>query len=131
MGLKERRLMQQITETTIPEAVSALKTQCGEEIAIDVDWSGFETDAVALERLPSQCFDRTVTAITWLCQDDIGKEAVRNGLKRIVIQNVPTPAERRLHLENGTLTVCGVWNSSHWDGLYHQSEIHKFLETHL
>ncbi|WP_058867821.1 hypothetical protein [Chloracidobacterium thermophilum] len=131
MGLQERRLIQQHTNTLLPQVQADLQQYCGGDIDVVVEWEGFENDAAALERLSSQCFDRLLKAVEWVCQDDLGKAALREKVHRVVVRNVPTAAERTLLLSDGILTVAGVWSSVHWDGLYHQTEYHKFLESRL
>ncbi len=131
MGLQERRLIQQHTNTLLPQVQADLKQACGGDIEVVVEWEGFENDMAALERLSSQCFDRLVKAIEWVCRDDLGKTALREKVHRVVVRNVPTAAERDLLLSDGVLTVAGMWSSAYWDGLYDQNEYHKFLESRL
>jgi len=69
MALRERRLIQQYTDTLLPQVQADLKQACGGDIEVTVEWDGFESDMAALERLPSQCFDRLVTAIGWVCKE--------------------------------------------------------------
>ncbi len=131
MGLQERRLIQQHTNTLLPQVQADLKQACGGDIEVVVEWEGFENDMAALERLSSQCFDRLVKAIEWVCRDDLGKTALREKVQRVVVRNVGTAAERDLLLSDGVLTVAGMWSSAYWDGLYDQNEYHKFLESRL
>jgi hypothetical protein len=131
MALQERRLIQQYTNTLLPQVQADLKQACGGDIEVSVEWDGFESDMAALERLPSQCFDRLVTAIGWVCKEEIGKAAMREKVRQVVVRNVGTAAERNLALSDGILTVAGVWASTEWDGLYHQTEYHRFFESHL
>jgi hypothetical protein len=131
MGLPERRFIQQHTDALLPQVRSELKRACEGDIEVAVEWDGFEADMSALERLPSQCFDRLVAAVGWVCKDELGKAAVRAKIRRVVVRNVPCFSERSLELADGVLTVSGVWASTEWDGLYHQNEYHKFLESHL
>jgi hypothetical protein len=72
-----------------------------------------------------------VTAIGWVCKEEIGKAAVQEKVRQVVVRNVGTAAERNLALSDGILTVAGVWASTEWDGLYHQNEYHRFFESHL
>ncbi|EKQ67205.1 hypothetical protein OsccyDRAFT_5034 [Leptolyngbyaceae cyanobacterium JSC-12] len=131
MALQERRLIQQHTDTLLPQVQADLKQACGGDIEVAVEWEGFESDLTALERLSSQCFDRLVTAIGWVCKEEIGKAAMREKVHRVVVRNVGTAAERTLTLSDGVLTVAGVWASPAWDGLFHQNEYHKFFESQL
>lgn len=131
MALRERRLIQQHTDTLLPQVRADLKQACGGDIEVVVDWAGFESDLAALERLSSQCFDRLVAAIGWVCKDEVGKAAVREKVRRVVVRNVGTAAERTLDLSDGVLTVAGVWSSVEWGGLYHQNDYFKFFESRL
>ena len=56
---------------------------------------------------------------------------MREKVRQVVVRNVGTAAERNLALSDGILTVAGVWASTEWDGLYHQTEYHRFFESHL
>jgi hypothetical protein len=131
MDLKQRRLIQTYTEATLPKVQAELNQACGKNIEVVVEWEGFSSDSLALEQLSLQCLDRLTTAFNWICKDSVGKEAVRESINLIRVQNVAIQTQRRLELSDGVLTITGVWSSSGWDGIFHENEIHRFLESAL
>jgi hypothetical protein len=72
-----------------------------------VKWIGtnIKDDAGALNFLDNVSRHRLNMALRGICQDEMGKEAVRDGLKLIKLKNVKTSAEIGMTFENGVLEM--------------------------
>jgi len=104
MGLNERRKIKEIQDTILPGRVKDIEEICGAPIPYEVDWDSFDTFE-ALNFLDNISCHRLNMALRMICQDDMGKEAVREGLKLIKLKNVKTPAEMSLAFANGVLEM--------------------------
>ncbi len=132
MGLRERRQVQHYQTTVIPEVRAELQRLAGgAEIAIEIDWSTFENSAEALDQLEHQALGRVVDAVRRICIDDLGREAVRAGLKVVAIIDVPTVAEKGISFADGRLEVQGAYGTGDSAGMPQDSEIQHLLEDAL
>jgi hypothetical protein len=69
-----------------------------------VDWDSFDTYE-SLNFLDNISCHRLNMALRVICQDKMGKEAVREGLKSVKLKNVKTPEEMSLAFANGVLEM--------------------------
>jgi hypothetical protein len=104
MGLNERRKIKELQDTTLPGRVKEIEEICGAPIPYDVDWDSFDTYE-ALNFLDNISCHRLNMALRMICQDDMGKEAVREGLKSVKLKNVKTPTEMSITFANGVLEM--------------------------
>ena len=65
-----------------------------------------------------------------ICQDDLGKEAVRDGLKLIRLKNVKDKAAMRLTFEAGVLEMHCAY-AQRTDGMFSDGEIRELLTKKL
>ena len=93
MGLNERRKIKELQDTTLPGRVKEIEEICGVAIPYEVDWDSLSDDLEGLNFLDNLSCHRLNMALRVICQDDMGKEAVRDGLKKIKLGNVKTQAE--------------------------------------
>jgi len=77
---------------------------CGAPIPYDVDWATFD-DKTALNFLDNMSCHRLNMALRVICSDDMGKEAVRDGLKKVRLVNVKTEGEKTMSFEGGVLEM--------------------------
>lgn len=131
MGLEERRKMKELQETSFPERTKELAEICGGgSIAYEVDWDSFADDLQALNFLDNLACHRINMALRVICLDDLGKEAVRDGLKLIKLKNVKTKPEMSMIFEGGVLEMhCAYALLS--DGIYSDDEIRVLLTKKL
>jgi hypothetical protein len=108
MGLEERRKMKELQETVLPGRVKEIEQICGKPIAYEVDWDSFDTFN-ALNFLDNTSCHRLNMALRVICKDDMGKEAVREGLKLIKLKNVKDKAAMKLTFEGGVLEMHNVY----------------------
>src|SRR6476661_1088678 len=88
MGLNERRKIKELQDVTLPGRVKEIVEICGTAIPYEVDWDSLADDAEGLNFLDNLSCHRLNMALRVICQDDMGKEAVRDGLKLIRLKNV-------------------------------------------
>jgi hypothetical protein len=125
MGVGAKRRMKTLQEKIIPDYTAELKSACGFEIPIEVDWASFsklqgktckdggqETpcDESALFGLGNQySLGYVVGGVTGHCTDKIGKDAVKQKVKRIRIKAVEKTADKSMELKDGVFMVQGAW----------------------
>jgi hypothetical protein len=105
MGLNERRKVKELQETVLPGRSKEIEEICGKSIPYQVDWNSIQDDLEALNFLDNISCHRVNMALRVICQDEMGKEAVRDGLKLISLVNVKEPAQIAMTFENGVLTM--------------------------
>jgi hypothetical protein len=73
---------------------------------------------------------RVNMALRTICMDDLGKEAVRDGLKTIRLKNVQNKEEKSLTFKDGVLEMHYTY-AQRTDGLFSDGDIRKALEAGL
>lgn len=130
MGLVERRKIKELQETTFPERVKEIEEICGAAIPYEVDWDSLADDAQGLNFIDNiSCF-RLNMALRSICLDDMGKAAVRDGLKLVRLKNVKDKAAMRIAFENGVLEMhCAYALGA--EGMFNDNVIRQVLEKNL
>lgn len=105
MGLQERRKIQELKDSTLPGRSREIAEICGVEIPYEVDWASLENDAQALNFLDNLSCHRLNMALRTICIDEMGREAVREGLKLVKLRNVADPAQRAIRFAGGVLEM--------------------------
>src|SRR3954468_22432364 len=96
MGLNERRRMEELKTVTFPGRVKEIEEICGKAIPYDVDWQSLADDAQGLNFIDNLSCHRLNMALRVICCDDMGKEAVREGLKSVKLKNVKDKSQMKL-----------------------------------
>jgi hypothetical protein len=126
MGLEERRKMKELQEVTFPGRVKEIEEICGAPIPYDVDWATLANDLEALNFIDNISCHRLNMALRVICMDDMGKEAVREGLKNIRLVNVKEKAEMKIAFSEGTLEMRCAY-AQRTDGMFGDDEIRHLL----
>lgn len=105
MGLAERRKIKELQDEVLPGRVREIEEICGKPIPYEVDWDSLANDAAGLNFLDNLSCHRLNMALRTICIDDLGKEAVREGLRLIRLKNVPEAADRSIAFEDGVLEM--------------------------
>jgi hypothetical protein len=126
MGLNERRKIKELQDTTFPERVKEIEEICGAPIPYEVDWDSLKDDLEALNFIDNLSCHRLNMALRVICQDELGKEAVRDGLKQIKLKNVKTKDEMSLGFAAGVLEMRCAY-ALRTDGMFSDSEIRNLL----
>ena len=126
MGLIERRKIKELQETTFPERVKEIEEICGKEIPYEVDWASLAEDAERLNFIDNISCHRLNMALRSICIDDLGREAVREGLSLIKLKNVKDKAEMSISFDDGVLAMHCAY-ALRTDGMYSDGEIREVL----
>jgi len=130
MGLAERRKIKELQEVTLPERTKEIEEICGAAIPYEVDWASLADDAAALNFLDNLSCHRLNMALRTICLDDLGKEAVRDGLKLVKLKNVADKADMSIAYANGVLEMHCAY-ALRTDGMFSDGEIRQVLEKGL
>jgi len=130
MGLAEKRKMKELQDVTFPERTKEIEEICGAAIPYEVDWASLADDAEALNFIDNLSCFRLNMALRAICLDDLGKAAVRDGLKLVKLKNVPDTAAMHLGFESGVLEMHCAY-ALRTDGMFSDGEIRQVLEQGL
>lgn len=126
MGLEEKRKIKELQDKTFPDRVKEIQEICGQPIQYDVDWASLADDAQAINFIDNVSCHRLNMALRTICIDDMGKEAIREGLKSIKLKNIKDPAARKLSFEGGVLTMECAYAQG-LSGAFSDNEIRQAL----
>ena len=126
MGLNERRKMKELQDVTLPERVREIEEICGKPIPYEVDWDSLADDAEALNFMDNISCHRLNMALRTICMDDLGKEAVREGLKLIKLKNVKDKSDMRMTFDGGVLEMHCAY-AQRTDGMHGDNAIREVL----
>src|SRR5580700_1885802 len=126
MGLIEKRLIRSGQQEWVPEAQKELRELTHGEQVYEVDWEGFTSDEAALNNLQNQALRRINAAFRVVCRDDLGQEAVKEEIAKIVVRNASEPAKKGMALKDGTFTFTAALGKGD-AGYFTDNEIIKFL----
>jgi hypothetical protein len=130
MGLNERRKIKELQDTTFPGRVKEIEEICGAPIPYEVDWDSLADDAQALNFIDNISCHRLNMALRSICLDDMGKSAVRDGLKLIRLKNVKDKASMSISFANGVLEMHCAY-ALLTDGMFSDNAIREVLEKNL
>jgi hypothetical protein len=105
MGLSERRKIEELKTNVFPGRVNDIEEICGSPVPYEVDWDSFADDEGALGYLDNIACHRINMALRVICRDNLGKEAVRAGLKLIKLKNVRDKPTMTLSFSDGVLEM--------------------------
>ncbi|GMU02063.1 hypothetical protein KH5H1_61830 [Corallococcus caeni] len=104
MGLAERKEMAAFKKDYLAPKVAELKEAAGgADIQVTLDEASF-TSVAAIQMISNGFFDRLIDDMKYICNDDVGKEAVRDGVKVVQVSHKEDPGYT-LDLSGGTLTL--------------------------
>ena len=117
MGLKERRAIKEFQDTIFPGLKKKVDESAGFEVMMEIDWDSIaEADMTHMynENLPQVYFEPVIQGFQKICCDDMGKEALRGGLKKIIIRNKSGSysPEDAISFDGGALTIDHLPNSN-------------------
>src|ERR1017187_2293785 len=130
MGLAERRKIKELQDVTLPDRVREIEEITGGAIPYEVDWDSFGDDADALNFMDNISCHRLNMALRVICQDAMGKDAVREGLKKVRLKNVKTAGDMSMTFDNGILEMHCAY-ALRTDGMYSDNAIRELLMQKL
>ncbi|MFC5048470.1 hypothetical protein ACFSTE_14020 [Aquimarina hainanensis] len=110
MGLKEKRFTKIFQEEQFPDLQQQILEALGNEVPMEIEWETlFEERFIHLysETYPKIYFIPLIEAFKAIGVDDLGKEALKEGIHKIVIcnKNDHHNPERAYTISEGVLTV--------------------------
>src|SRR5262245_63964671 len=130
MGLNERRKIKELEETTLPGRVKEIEEICGKPIPYEVDWDSLSDDLEGLNFMDNISCHRLNMALRTICIDDMGKEAVRDGLKLIKLKNVKDKSAMNMTFDGGVLEMHCAY-AQRTDGMFSDNQIRELLVNKL
>jgi hypothetical protein len=130
MGLNERRKIKELQDVTFPGRVKEIEEICGAPIPYEVDWDSLSDDLEGLNFIDNISCHRLNMALRVICQDDMGKQAVRDGLKLVKLKNVKDLASKKIDFSGGVLEMHCPY-ALRTDGMFDDNEIRHLLEKNL
>jgi hypothetical protein len=128
MSLEVKRAVKAV-EDQLPEKKSTLNEIAGCEIDVEINWDTFTTkDDVVM--IPNAFFDRFNEDLKKICSDDLGKEAVQEAIKKIVVEENEAN-QMNFDKANGTLTIKGKWSGSPGRAYPSYGDYKKEIEANL
>ncbi|MGD1840955.1 MAG: hypothetical protein ACFB0B_08680 [Thermonemataceae bacterium] len=90
MGLKEKRAIKEVEDNQYPAFKQKVADIIGFEVALEINWESLAregSDHIYKEGFEKVFVTPTLEAFESICQDDMGKEAIKEALKKIVIKD--------------------------------------------
>ena len=91
MGLTEKRALKAFQDEKFPQIINDINEAAGKTIELDVDWNSImanDHDHLFEDAWNKVYFISIVEALKGIAIDDMGKEAIAEGLDKIVIKNL-------------------------------------------
>ncbi len=126
MGLNERRKIKELQDVTLPGRVKEIEEICGKPVPYEVDWESLADDAEALNFMDNISCHRLNMALRSICIDDMGKEAVRDGLKLVKLKNVKDKGSMKMTFTSGVLEMHCAY-ALRTDGMFSDGSIRELL----
>ncbi|WP_075344553.1 hypothetical protein [Tenacibaculum agarivorans] len=136
MGLAERRIIKTYQEGKYQDFLSEIKDVIGGEIEFDIDWNSLPNEKYSKsleEGLTEIYFKPILNSFKSIAEDDMGKEAIKESVKKIIIkdENDNAYASQTYKFNEGTLIVnhCSYTNIGNTDE--RTKILTKLLESNL
>jgi hypothetical protein len=131
MGLAEKRWAADKKKTDEQAFSSKIKSTVGFEVPIQIDWEGFSQDLSDVQYIDHETYglQNLTKALGTITTDDLGREAIKGALKKIVI-SPGKPDDTGFTFENGVITWKAYFGSSS-SGYIYADAMQKKLEQAL
>jgi len=136
MGLAERRAAKEFETKRFPQLKKDIDEAAGFDVPVEVHWETLSKEGEShlyAESWPKVYFQPLVAALKGITFDDMGKEALKAGLKKIEIQNRSGAyyGDRMASFQNGTLLLDHEPHTN-VDNIDERTDgIRKLLESNL
>jgi hypothetical protein len=131
MGLAEKRWAAEKKKTDQAAFASQVKSTLGFDVPIEIDWDGFSENLDDVQYITHESYGlpNLVKALSTITVDDLGKEAIKGALKKIVITRAK-PDDAVFTFENGVINWKAYFGSSS-TGYVYADAMQKKLEQSL
>jgi hypothetical protein len=130
MSLEEKRAIKTAEDGWIKERTAELAGLCGATIPYEFDWASFAGDLQSINWLEANGPHQVNVAIRQVCSDELGREAVRGAIKKIVFACVKANADKQVTLADSILRIAGHY-AEPMAGTVREGEIKACLLAHL
>lgn len=110
-SLTDKRFIQDLEKDTVPYHKAQLSKKTGNDVEVEVKWDTFDSEA--LKYVKSMGFQAVEEATTAIGRDAVGKEHLKQNLKKVILINHDKVEDRKNVLKDGVLEVHGAWGKSH------------------
>lgn len=131
MGLAEKRWVQDRKKNEETSFISDVKTIAQTEVAVEIDWEAFSNNLADAQYIVHDSYGipNLVKALKDITVDDLGKEAIKGGLKKIVIK--PAAADQAKFTFDGGVVTWEAYFGSSSSGYVYADVMKKTLEAAL
>jgi hypothetical protein len=117
MGLAQKRIVQEFQTTKFSKWKSEFDAIVGCEIPMEVKWDTLQSDKYDKQDQYFAWYDAVYfrplkDVFTSICKDQMGKDAVKAGVKKIVIDGTKGHAPEHTTFANGVLTVNHIFSTN-------------------
>jgi hypothetical protein len=109
MGLQEKRAVKEFQDNHLSKLTKEVNAAAGFDVPMEIDWNSLmvnEYSHLYTEGFTKVYFTTLTLAFKEIAADDMGKEALKSTLKKVVIKNSNDhySASSAISFENGVLT---------------------------
>lgn len=106
MSLEEDRAKKDAEEKWLPKRQQALRDLCGGgEVSYEVDWPSFAGDLKGIQWCENNGPAMVEQAFRLVGKDDMGKQALREKVKRVVVRNCSDAKAKKVTFAGGILDL--------------------------
>ena len=136
MGMVERRAVAEFQERYYPALLKKVHAAAGYPVPVEVKWDTLALDKEADKyntHWPDMYFEPLVAGLGRINKDDMGRAAIKEGIKKIVIQNESNikNADRWAVLKDGVLTLDHLPTTNVQDRVLRGDKLGLMLEQKL
>jgi len=131
MGLAEKRWAQERKKNDEPQFVSQIQAITGTKASVDIDWDAFSANMDDAQYIVDQQYGlpNLLSALKEVCGDDLGKDALKGSLKKVVIKPAKSAAAK-FAFEGGGIQWNAYFGASS-EGYFYKDAIKKTIEAAL
>lgn len=134
-GLKEKRAVKDFQETSYPKLKKEIDAIAGVDVPIEVDWNSVAVKDYAHlyeEGFTKVYFTPLLQALKEICADEMGKSALKDALKKVVIKNSSNSySPSKFSFTDGILVIDHSPTTNLGDIKDRSSKLVKLLEAGL
>ena len=136
MALVERRAAEEFKERLYPALLKKIHAAAGYPVPVEVKWETLALDKEADKyntHWPDMYFEPLVAGLGRINKDDMGRAAIKEGIKKIVIQNEANNKnpDRWAVLKDGVLTLDHLPTTNVQDRVLRGDKLGTMLEQKL
>ncbi len=110
MGLAQKRIIQDYQQNEFPKWKEQFNAVAGFDVPMDIKWDTMQDEGYSDKAMYFECYQQVyfrplMNVMKHLCQDDMGKEAVKASLKKIVIDGTDGSGPHNSSFDNGVFLI--------------------------